>query len=92
MVVENTYMYYVKPVVCSELYEQTYCQIDFGKMNDNILATIVFMYLSFVLTLSRWNIIGKKISSIYKPMYSWITPNGKSMMCWPLFREDIFPK
>lgn len=39
MVVENTYMYFVKTVVCSELYEQTYCLIDFGKMNDNILVT-----------------------------------------------------
>lgn len=25
-------------------------------------------------------------------MYSWITPNGESMMCWPFSREDVFPK
>lgn len=47
------------------------------------------------LSLSRVNtleiIIGKKKYPItsYKPVYSWITPNGKSRMCCPLSREDI---
>lgn len=52
---------------------------------------IVYICLSLVLTPWRWSIIGKKKYPItsYKPVYSWITPNGKSMMCCPLSREDI---
>lgn len=52
---------------------------------------IVYICLSLVLTPWRWSIIGKKIYPItsYKPVYSWITPNGKSRVCCPLSREDI---
>lgn len=52
---------------------------------------IVYICLSLVLTPWRWSIIGKKKYRItsYKPVYSWITPNGKSRMCCQLSREDI---
>lgn len=52
---------------------------------------IVYICLSLVLTPWRWSIIGKKKYPItsYKPVYSWITPKGKSMMCCQLSREDI---
>lgn len=52
---------------------------------------IVYICLSLVLTPWRWSTIGKKIYPItsYNPVYTWISPNGKSMMCCPLSREDI---
>lgn len=52
---------------------------------------IVYICLSLVLTPWRWSTIGKKIYPItsYNPVYTWISPNGKSMRCCPLSREDI---
>lgn len=54
---------------------------------------IVYICLSLSLVLTPWRLstIGKKKYPItsYKPVYSWITPNGKSRMCCQLSREDI---